>query len=105
MTKEDYIKILELIRTPTFTQMMSVLSVKESVIISLKLGYIDRKYFSTESIARFLGLEEAEVIEATKKILLLYKETISNFIDQTITFTTELGETRQRKLKLNAQDK
>lgn len=97
MAKEDYIKILELLRTPTFTQMMSVLSVKESVIISLKLGYIDGKYFSTESIARFLGIEEAEVIETTKKILLLYKETISNFIDQAITFTTELGETRQRK--------
>lgn len=51
MAKEDYIKMLELLRTPTFMQIMGELSVKESVIISLKLGYIDGKYFSTKSIA------------------------------------------------------
>lgn len=67
-------KMLELLRTPTFTEMMSVLTAKESIIISLKLGYVDGKYFSTESIAQFLGIEEKEVIEATKKVLLLYKE-------------------------------
>lgn len=37
MTKDDCLKILELLRTPSFNQMMSVLSVKESVIISQSL--------------------------------------------------------------------
>ena len=74
ITKDDCMKMLELLRTPTFTEMMSILTAKESIIISLKLGYVDGKYFSTESIAQFLGIEETEVIEATKKVLLLYKE-------------------------------
>lgn len=89
MVKEDYNKILELLRTPSFTELMSVLSPKEAVIISLKLGYIDGKFFSTESIANFLGIEELEVIETTKKVLLAYKENINQFIDTAIQIATE----------------
>lgn len=103
MTKEDYIKMLELLRTPTFAQMMGALSVKESVIISLKLGYIDGKYFSTESIAQFLGIEETEVIETTKKVLLVYKESINNFLDNAIAVATDqVGQ--GRVLSMNPQN-
>lgn len=70
-------------------QMLSTLSVKEAVIISLKLGYIDGKCFSTESIVNFLGIEELEVIEATRKVLLLYKDNINEFIDNIIEITTD----------------
>ena len=89
MSKEDYIKILELLRTPSFGQLMSVLSPKEAIIISLKLGYVDGKYFSTESIASFLEIEELEVIESTKKVLLAYKESINQFIDTAIQVATD----------------
>lgn len=89
MTKEDCEKVLNLLRTPTFNEMMSVLTVKEAVIISLKLGYIDGKYFSTDSIAQFLGIEKQEVTDTIKKILLLYKENINQFIDNVIEIVTE----------------
>lgn len=89
ITKDDCLKMLELLRTPTFTEMMSILIAKESIIISLKLGYVDGKYFSTESIAQFLGIEETEVIEATKKVLLLYKENINSFLDNIIKVVTD----------------
>ena len=69
--------------------MMDILSVKESVIISLKLGYIDGKYFSTESIAEFLGIEQDEVRETTKKVLLLYKENINQFLDHAISVAVD----------------
>lgn len=89
MTKDDCTKMLEWLRTPTFTQMMSVLTVKESIIIALKLGYVDGKYFSTESISQFLGIDETEVTETTKKVLLLYKENINSFLDRAIEVATE----------------
>lgn len=92
ITKSDCLKMLELLRTPTFTQMINVLTVKESIIISLKLGYVDGKYFSTKSIANFLGIEESEVIETTKKILLLYKENINNILDNIIELATKMEE-------------
>ncbi len=89
ITKKDCIKVLELLRTPSFSQLMNTLSVKETVIISLKLGYIDGKYFSTESISEFLGIEPSEVIETTKKVLLVYKDKINSFIDNAILMATD----------------
>lgn len=89
ITKEDCEKMLGLLKVPDFNQMMSTLSVKEAVIISLKLGYIDGKYFSTDSIAQFLGIENQEVVDTTKKILLLYKDSFNQFIDSTIAIVTE----------------
>lgn len=86
MSKEDYMKTLELLKTPKFAQMMNVLSIKESLIIALKLG------FSTKEVANFLGIEETEVIETTKKVLLEYKENIINFLDKTIAAVTESPE-------------
>ena len=87
-SKEECIKILEILRTPTFSQMLENVSVKEAIIISLKLGYVDGKFFSTEAIATFLGIDEAEVIETTKKVLLLYKTNINEFIDNVIRVST-----------------
>lgn len=102
ITKDDNMKMLELLNMPAFTQMTSVLTAKESIIlpaftqtmnmltskesliISLKLASIEGKQFSTESIAEFLGIEEIDVIETTKKVLLLYKENINSCLDNII---------------------
>ena len=86
--REDCVRILELMRTPSFGEMLKALTPKEAVIICLKLGYVDGKYFTTESIAGFLGIEKEEVIETTKKVLLLYKENINQFIDKAVEVTT-----------------
>lgn len=79
-----YGKFLELLKTPTFSDMLSILTPKESVIIMLKLGYIDNKYFSTDRIAEFLEIEPSEVSETTKKVILLLKERINDYIDLAI---------------------
>ena len=97
-TKEECLKMLDLLRTPTFTEMMTTLSPKEAIIISLKLGYVDGKYFSTEVIASFLDIKESEVREAIKKILLLYKENINSWIDQAIQIASSPDKTLTKKL-------
>ena len=56
-------------RTPSFGEMLKSLTSKETVIICLKLGYVDDKYFTTESIAGFLGTETSGVIETKKSII------------------------------------
>lgn len=86
--KTHCLKILELMRTPGLGEMLKSLTPKEAVIICLKLGYIDEKYFTTESIAGFLGIETSEVIETTKKVLLVYKENINQFIDKAVETAT-----------------
>ncbi len=89
MSKEDYIRMLELIKTSNFEQMLKVLTPKEAIIVCLKLGYVDDKYFTTESISKFLGIDSDEVIESTKKVLLLYKDSINEFIDKAVKYTTD----------------
>ena len=79
--------------------MVSTLSPKEAVIVSLKLGYVDGKCFSTEAIANFLGIEKEEVLETVKKALLLYKENINQFIDGAIESVDEQPKTLEKHLK------
>lgn len=93
-SQEECLKFLELLRTPTFGDIMKALSAKDAVIIALKLGYIEgnngegRKFFTTESIAQFLGIEPAEVIETTKKVLLFYRQEMAQMIDTAIEIAT-----------------
>lgn len=84
VVNNEYVKFLELLKTPTFSDMLSILTPKEAVIIMLKLGYIDNKYFSTDRIAEFLEIEPSEVSETTKKVILLLKERINDYIDLAI---------------------
>lgn len=84
ISPNDYLRTLELLKTPQFSQILGTLSVKEAIIIYLRLGYVDGKYFSTDAIANFFNISENEVRKITEKVLLMYKETINNFIDNAI---------------------
>ena len=79
--KEKDEKALELFSMPIFTKMLGLLSAEEKVIISLRLGYIKGKKFSSREISEFLEISEVEIIEITKRVLLLYKENITRLID------------------------
>ena len=92
LTKEDYLKMLELLRNPRFSNMLNKYSAKEKIIISLKLGYIDGKCFSTKSISEFLSIPEQEIITLTRKVLLEYQKMINSIFEGTIKMVTEKQE-------------
>lgn len=87
ISKEDYLTILKMIKTPTFYELMSSLNPKAAIIIALRLGYIDNKHFSSQSIATFLDIDELEVIETTTEVLKLYKEQIGLIIEKAISYS------------------
>ncbi len=89
LSKADYIKILELLRSPDFTDMLKVLPAKEAIIISLRLGYADNRFFKPKEIADFFGISEEEVNEITKKMLLLYQQNINKMLDNLIASVTD----------------
>ena len=84
-TKQNYQIICQMLQTQNFFQLLSSISLKEAIIFTLKFGCINGKIYSNQKIAEFLELEEKEVLETTKKILLLLKENINQLIDHTIT--------------------
>ena len=92
ITKEDYLKMLELLRSPKFSKMLNKYSAKEKMIISLKLGYIDGKCFSTDAISEFLDIPEQEIISLTHKVLLEYQKMINSIFEGTIKMVTEKQE-------------
>lgn len=89
VAKEDYLKMLELLRTPMFSNVMNQYSIREIVIASLKLGYINGKCFSTKAIAEFLGIESQEIINVTRTMLENYKEKLNQTIDNTLKMVEE----------------
>lgn len=97
MNKDDYIKILELLKTPTFYELMTQLPAKKAIIIALRLGYVDNKYYSTEAISSFLEIDSSEVIETTTEILNLHKQNLNNMIDTATSYLNQ--NTYSRKLE------
>lgn len=89
ITKEDCEKMLELLRSSTFEKMLQKLSPEDAVIISLRLGYVRGKYFSTEAIASFLDLEVDDVRESISKVILLYKDSMDLFLDKILGIVTD----------------
>ena len=76
ITKEDYLKVMELLKTPLFKEFARSLSFDDSVIVCLKLGFVEGKVFTTEQIAQFLKLDNEEVKKVVTKALLTYKDVL-----------------------------
>ena len=81
MTKEDYAETLNVVKNLNFYESIETFSTREILIASLKLGCINDKCFTTSSIAEFLEIDEQEVLTATKKVLVTYKERLDNIED------------------------
>ena len=68
----------ELFDKSEFIDLLSQYSVKDAIIISLKMGYVNNKKYSTFAIAKFFNIPEEYVIKITKEALTLYKQKISH---------------------------
>lgn len=88
-SKLDELNSLGFFKTPILEGIKMGLSEKERVIILLKFGFIDGKYYRNDDIAKFFGIDETEVEEIIEKVLLLYRENSINQIDQAIEIITK----------------
>ena len=84
--EQSNIQMLEIFRSYSFKEMLNYLTPKEAVIICLRFGYIDNRYYSVQAISNFLGISELEVLDITKKILLLFKDNINKYLDNAIEY-------------------
>lgn len=77
ITDQDYNKVLALLKTPEFIKLTRIINIQQTIIIILKLGYIDNKHFSNKVIANFLKIDEEEVeynIQRSINVLRVYYE-------------------------------
>lgn len=77
ITEQDYNKVLVLLKTPEFIKLTRIINIQQTIIIILKLGYIDGKHFSNKVIANFLKMDEEQVeynIQRSINVLRMYYE-------------------------------
>ena len=98
---ENYIRTLEIFGSEEFRNMTLQKPMNECVILALKLGYVDGKYFSSSSIANFLGVDVSEVDAIVKKTLVEYKEVLNGMIDKAIETETAGSKPYMKIIKRN----
>ena len=77
------INLLDMIKIPDKKEVLDTLTDEELIIATLKLGY-NGKIYTDKEISKFLNVEETEIIEITKKVLLTYKKIFNENIDKEI---------------------
>lgn len=87
--KEDYERMLCLLRKQVFIDMMKETKPKTAIIMGLRIGYVDEKCFTKEAIANFLGMTEDEVSDFIRKGVNIYKKNFDKFIDKLIDGSTD----------------
>ncbi|MCI8777750.1 MAG: RNA polymerase sigma factor RpoD/SigA [Bacilli bacterium] len=89
----------EIVHSKFFNEMLQVmlanrvldgLSPTEIVVALLQLQLVNNKKYSTSSIAEFIGVDEQEVRDITKKATTLIKKGLSQLIDQTVATITDM---------------
>lgn len=87
---DDYVdenhknKLFRLLNYGQFSQIKDKLPKYEMIVLILKLGFIDNKYFSNNAIAAFLGLTETSVSQLISNILSDYHDEVISIIDTRI---------------------
>ncbi len=92
-----YHKFFELMQFINYNQGFNGLSPIELFMFSLlQLQLVNGKEFSTSSISEFIGIDEQEVREITKKVGILLKNSLNQLIDQTVDAMTEIDKVYQK---------
>lgn len=77
-------KLNSTLKAPSFKELMSDMSAKEAIIISLRygeiFGYLGRNY-SIEEISRILEIDSEEVIRTCRKVLFYFKDELDSFLN------------------------
>lgn len=77
ITNQDYEQAIRLLKTPEFIKLTRIINIQQTIIIILKLGYIEGKHFSNKALANFLKIEEEQVdidIQKSLNVLRIYFE-------------------------------
>ena len=74
ITKDDYKKLMNMLELHNFKSLRTIFNIREITILMLSLGFIDGKKFTCSAIAKFLYLDEREVIGVIRSILTTYRD-------------------------------
>ncbi len=103
LSKDDYVKLIELLKTPDFSELFSDLSSDEAIILSLRLGYFEGKCYSVDAISDFLGLSTSDIRKKTRDVFKNHADKVDAFLDKAIT-TSSSDNSSKVLLKTNSNE-
>ena len=85
--REFYIRAIELLKMPVFTKLLLNLTVKEAIILAIIiLGYLENKEVNLNTIADLLEIDVNDILEDYRKMLLMFKENINEYVNNAINY-------------------
>ena len=76
--KDKILKALTMLENSIFKEYVNNCDSKEKLILAFRLGYFDKRFFTSSEVANLLNVDENYVIELTKDCLSKSKEAFIN---------------------------
>ncbi len=87
LNRDEYTKLIQILKRPDVSEAMTGLSMKEKIIVSLRLGYVDGKHFSVDAISEFLGLSNYEVLKTSVEFMSKHSDKVDSILNKAMEFT------------------
>ena len=91
LEREDYQKMLSLLKRDDIVEVMDGLNTDEKIILSLRLGFVDGKHFTIKAISEFLGIPGCSVVSISHDALLRHNDKVSGILNKSLELSTNIA--------------
>ena len=98
LNRDEYTKLIQILRKPDVSEVMTGLSMKEKIIVSLRLGYVDGKHFSVDAISEFLGLSNHDILKTSVEFITKHSDKVDSVLNKAMDFALDYDTSSSSKI-------
>lgn len=98
LNRDEYTKLIQILKKPDVIGVMTGLSMKEKIIVSLRLGYVDGKHFSVDAISEFLGLSNHDIIKTSVEFMTKHSDKVDSILNKAMDFAFDSDTSSSSKI-------
>ena len=98
LNRDEYTKLIQILKKPDVIGVMTGLSMKEKIIVSLRLGYVDGKHFSVDAISDFLGLSNHDIIKTSVEFMTKHSDKVDSILNKAMDFAFDSDTSSSSKI-------
>lgn len=98
LNRDEYTKLIQILKKPDVIGVMTGLSMKEKIIVSLRLGYVDGKHFSVDAISEFLGLSNHDILKTSVEFMTKHSDKVDSILNKAMDFAFDSDTSSSSKI-------
>ena len=98
LNRDEYTKLIQILKKPDVIGVMTGLSMKEKIIVSLRLGYVDGKHFSVDAISDFLGLSNHDILKTSVEFMTKHFDKVDSILNKAMDFAFDSDTSSSSKI-------